>query len=173
MVVDDLMRLLEIQISAWLQENFGETLDCVVENGQGSTKHKSKRIMVLTCLYMLDVDPVDIARVLRVHVSTIKSWYKSRDAAITAAALDMYAFVAGRVSDFFEGKLLDARAAHNRLRATAYDNNLAFANPSVSQFDNTADEIFGYYVKRLRNVADNFSRPVQVKQPTGVIYANQ
>lgn len=173
MVVDDLMRLLEIQISAWLQENFGETLDCVVENGQGSTKHKSKRIMVLTCLYMLDVDPIDIARILRVHVSTVKAWYKSRDAAITAAALDMYAFVAGRVSDFFEGKLLDARAAHNRLRAAAYDNNLAFVNPSVSQFDNTADEIFGYYVKRLRNVADNFSRPVQVKQPTGVIYANQ
>lgn len=173
MVVDDLMRLLEIQISAWLQENFGETLDCVVENGQGSTKYKSKRIMVLTCLYMLDVDPVDIARILRVHVSTIKSWYKSRDVAITAAALDMYAFVAGRVSDFFEEKLLNARATHNRLRATAYDNNLAFANPSVSQFDNTADEIFGYYVKRLRNVADNFSRPVQVKQPTGVIYANQ
>ena len=172
MVVDDLMRLLEIQISTWLQENFGETLDCVVENGQGSTKHKSKRIMVLTCLYMLDIDPIDIARILRVHVSTVKAWYKGRDTATTAAALDMYSFVAGKVSDFFEEKLVSARAAHNRLRAVAYDNDLAFMKTNVSQFDNTADEIFGYHVKRLRNAADNFNKPVQVKRLAGVIYAN-
>ena len=173
MATDDLVRLLEVYINQWLQENFGETFDRVIENGQGTMKHKAKRTIVLTCLYMLDVDQFTIAKLMNVVPGTIKTWYKNRDLTTTAAALDMYSYVADKVSSFFEEQLLDAKAAHSRLRAVAHDHNLSFINSSVTQFNNTADEIYGYYVKRLRNATDSFGQPVKVKHPIRIAHVNQ
>lgn len=156
----NLLQVVKVEVSKWFLENFGESLDAILNDSTRRLAAASKRAIVAQALYMLGFNTDCLAEILGRSTTEVRSYTQLKDPFTTATALDLHAYMAKFVEAYFVERLLELSVNNSRLNyvldliknevAVDAEIELFINKRAPVQYDTYKNNVYNYYVKRMR-----------------------
>ena len=157
---NNLLQVIKVELSKWFLDNFGESLDAVLNDTSRLRASAHKRAVAAQALYLLGFDCSCIAEIMGRSVTESRSFTQLKDPFTTATALDLHAYLAKFMELYFTERLLELQVDNNKyttILGMIKDDRLHMGELDVylnqykpTNYDIYRNNVYNYYVKRMR-----------------------
>lgn len=157
---NNLLNTVKVELSKWFLNNFGESLEAILNDNTRLRASAPKRSIAAQALYMLGFDHECIAEIMGRSSAETRSFVQLKDPFTTATALDLHAYMAKFMELYFTERLLELQVdnskynailemiANDRVHCAELD--VYLSKHKTTNYDVYRNNVYNYYVKRMR-----------------------